>query len=268
MKGGTQVFKVMLVDDEPAALAMEKRAIERRAKEFEVVAEAFSVDAAIALYKQVRPDVVLTDMKMPRKTGLQLVRYINEESEWPTICVVLSGYSDFEYVHDAFSVGVFDYLLKPVDGRKVEELFQRIYRVLMLNREGAEPAVPDKRMKDEKLLEEITAYVRANIRGDNSIMSVCSHFGISQPYLSRLFRQHCGRTYNEFLTDLRIEEAKKLLAGGKDILIGEVAEQVGFNGQFYFSKVFKDATGLTPRDYRNRERHKSENEQKGRTTND
>ena len=262
------MFKVMLVDDEPAALAMEKRAIERRAKEFEVVAEAFSADAAIALYKQVRPDVVLTDMKMPRKTGLELVRYINEEAEWPALCVVLSGYSDFEYVHDAFSVGVFDYLLKPVDGRKLEELFQRIYRVLICSREAPEQPVPDKRMKDEKLLEEITAYVRANIRGDNSIMSVCGHFGISQPYLSRLFRQNCGRTYNEFLTDLRIEEAKKLLAGGEDILIGEVAERVGFNGQFYFSKVFKDATGLTPRDYRNRERQKSENDQKGRTTND
>ncbi len=248
------MFKVMLVDDEPAALAMIRRAIERRTQEFKVVAEAFSVDAAISLYKQVRPDVVLTDMKMPKKNGLQLVKYINEEAEWPAVCVVLSGYSDFEYVHDAFRVGVFDYLLKPVDGRKVEELFRRIYRVLVLNRENQEQPAPDRRMKDEKLLEEITSYVRANIRGDNSIMSVCNHFGIGQPYLSRLFRNHCGSTYNEFLTELRIEEAKRLLAGGEDILIGEVAERVGFNGQFYFSKVFKDATGLTPRDYRNQQR--------------
>ena len=72
-KGMTELFKVLLVDDEPAALAMVKRAIERRTTDFEVVAEAFSVDAAIPLYNELHPDVVVTDMKMPQKTGLHSI---------------------------------------------------------------------------------------------------------------------------------------------------------------------------------------------------
>lgn len=252
------MFKVMLVDDEPAALALAKRTIQRRTTDFEIVAEAFSVDAAIPIYNKIHPDVVVTDMKMPQKTGLQLVKYINEEAKWPAICVVLSGYSDFEYVHDAFRIGVFDYLLKPVDGRKVEELFQRIHRVLVEKQACTPQKMPSKKVKSEKLLEEIIQFFHANIQGDNSIVTVCAQFGITQPYLSNLFRTHCGCTYNEYLTALRIDEAKKLLDSDEDILIGEVAERVGFNGQFYFSKVFKDVTGLSPRDYRNRERDKKQ----------
>ena len=251
------MFKVLLVDDEPAALAMVKRAIERRTTDFEVVAEAFSVDAAIPLYNQLHPDVVVTDMKMPKKSGLEMVRYVNEEADWSAVCVVLSGYSDFEYVHDAFRVGVFDYLLKPVDGRKLAELFQRIYRVLV-EKQSRPPEETKKKVKKETVLEEIITFLHANLRGDNSIISVCSRFGITQPYLSGLFRSAYDCTYNEYLTTLRIEEAKKLLESHEDILIGEIAERVGFNGQFYFSKVFKDQTGLSPRDYRNQAGKKQE----------
>lgn len=64
------MYKVLLVDDEPAILEAEKRAISQRIRDFEVIAEAYSVDRAIEIFEEIHPEVVLTDMKMPRKAGL------------------------------------------------------------------------------------------------------------------------------------------------------------------------------------------------------
>ena len=70
------MYKVLLVDDEPAILEAEKRAISQRIKDFEVVAEAYSVDRAIEIFEEIHPDVILTDMKMPKKSGIELIKYI------------------------------------------------------------------------------------------------------------------------------------------------------------------------------------------------
>ena len=59
------MYKVLLVDDEPAILEAEKRAISQRIRDFEVIAEAYSVDRAIEIFEEIHPEVVLTDMKMP-----------------------------------------------------------------------------------------------------------------------------------------------------------------------------------------------------------
>ena len=72
---------------------------------------------------------------------------------------------------------------------------------------------------------------------------------VSYTHLDVYKRQYEGCTYNEYIINLKITEAKKLLEC-HDCLIGEVAEALGFTDQFYFSKVFKNAVGCTPREYR------------------
>lgn len=248
------MYKVLLVDDEPAALDSERRAINRKTDYFEVVGEAYSVDEAIKLYETLQPDVILTDMKMPRRNGIELIEYVTNQENNKTVCIAVSGYSDFDYVHDAFLNGAFDYLLKPVDPKRMEELFFKIQRLLISSREvTANPKLPKKKLSSKELVQEIDAYIRNNLAGDNSILTICRMFMISQPYLSRAFKSNYNCTYNEYLIRLKLEEAKRLLEQKEEYLIGEVAELSGFSDQFYFSKVFKNATGLSPREYRNRE---------------
>ncbi len=95
------MYRVLLVDDEPAAISMERRIIERRSEVFQIVAEAYSVEEAMEAYREKRPDVVVTDMKMPGESGVELIKYVMQQ-ERRAICVAVSGYSDFDYVHDAF----------------------------------------------------------------------------------------------------------------------------------------------------------------------
>lgn len=247
------MYKVLLVDDEPAVLSMEKRAIRSRVEEFEVAGEAYSVRQAKQLYEELLPDVVLTDIKMPGESGISLIEYISQQEKKRTISIAVSGYADFEYVHDAFTKGALDYLLKPVEGIKVEELFIKIKHILAEEeKKEANVELPKAKISGKEMALKICEYVENNISGDNSIITVCSHFGISQPYLSKIFKKYQNCTYNEYLISRKIEKAKALLAKKEEYLIGEIASALGFSDQFYFSKVFKNSVGCTPREYRNR----------------
>lgn len=247
------MYKVLLVDDEPAALDMERRAIEKRTENFQVAGEAYNVADAILLYHEINPDVVLTDMKMPRQNGIELIQYIAGQEENKAVCIAVSGYADFEYVHDAFSYGAFDYLLKPVEPKKLGELLKRVAQLLVSTSERrCERKLPKGKLGVKELVKKIDEYIRGNLAGDNSILSICGIFSISQPYLSKAFKNCCNCTYNEYLIGIKIEEAKNLLSRKEEFLIGEIAELLGFSDQFYFSKVFKNAVGCTPREYRSR----------------
>lgn len=245
------MYRVLLVDDEPAILQAEKRAIKKKTENFEVVGEAFSVSQAIEMVKSLKPDVILTDMKMPKQSGIELIRYVSEMEEQRIVCIAVSGYSDFEYVHDAFALGAYDYLLKPVEPNKLGELFTKINRLLVTSqKETCNRKLPPAKISAEELVDEIEAYIREHIAEDNSIIQICSRFTISQPYLSKIFKKYNGCTYNDFLVHLKIEEAKRMLEQKEGYLIGDIANLLGFSDQFYFSKVFKNATGCTPREYR------------------
>ena len=245
------MYRVLLVDDEPAMLEMEKRAIAGNTRGFSVVGEAYSVQQAILRFHELSPDVILTDIKMPGRSGIELIRYVGEQDDCHTICVSVSGYADFQYVHDAFMYGAFDYLLKPVDPDKVRDLFERIEKLLAVSAEmrRKKPALIAKRSGAE-LVELISKHLAEHLDENNSIVAICGKFGISQPTLSKEFKRHKGLTYNEYLISLRIEQAKRLLAAREDYLISDIAAATGFSDQFYFSKVFKHQVGQTPREYR------------------
>ena len=247
------MYQVLLVDDEPAAISMERRIIQKKTTAFRIIGEVYDVDSAIEIYDKQQPDVIITDMKMPKKSGVELIKYVMQKGKSNAICVAASGYSDFDYVHDAFAYGAFDYMLKPLDPKKVEELFQQIQKVLDegTERPKEKQSLPAGKVSDKQMVGEIEAFVRSNLSGNNSILTICNKFGINQPYLSRIFKNICNCTYNEYLTSIRIEEAKKMLATD-EYLIGQIAEFTGFNGQFYFSRVFKNATGCTPKEYRSK----------------
>lgn len=243
------MYQVLLVDDEPAILDAEKRAIKRKTTGFEVIGEAYSVDQAIALIEKQKPDVVLTDMKMPKKLGVELIKYISELEDAFIVCIAVSGHADFDYVHDAFLYGAFDYMLKPMDPEKVSELFIRIERLLeKRNQPNNQTKLMTPKLTGEKQIEEIEKYIHRHIAEDTSMLRICSRFAISQPYLSKMFKKHKSCTYNEYVTKVKMDLAREYLK--ENYLIGEVADMLGYADQFYFSKVFKSEVGLSPKDYK------------------
>ncbi len=94
-------------------------------------------------------------------------------------------------------------------------------------------------------------FIQSNYSRDLSLDDVATEVGVSGGYLSRLFKQVTGETFKGYLTRIRLQEAKRLLSetGSR---VYEIAENVGYNDQHYFSEVFRKETGLSPLEYRNR----------------
>lgn len=103
--------RVLVVDDEQIVRLAVKAMVERAGAPFVLAGAAADGEAALAAYRAEGADVVVTDLKMPRMDGLELVRALRAEADPPEI-LVLSNYDDFAYVREALRLGVHDYMLK------------------------------------------------------------------------------------------------------------------------------------------------------------
>jgi len=95
----------------------------------------------------------------------------------------------------------------------------------------------------------ITRHVEERYAESLNLASLSTTFRISSSYLSKLFRQHAGRSFGEYLSSIRIEVAKRLIRENPAMPLRDVAERVGFQDPFYFSRVFKSAVGKAPSEY-------------------
>lgn len=94
---------------------------------------------------------------------------------------------------------------------------------------------------------QVKAYIRDHLSEKLTLADVAAVFSFSPGYLSQLFGKY-GSGFVEYITEARVAAAKEMLEKG-DKKIYEIAEELGFESSFYFSKVFKKATGLSPREY-------------------
>lgn len=107
------MYTVLVAEDEPLALKTICSVIDRKCPDYKVIATAQNGVDALRIIRQKKPDLVVSDIKMPRPTGIELAAIIRDEL--PDICVIIiSGYQDFEYTQSAIRSGVTDYLLKPI----------------------------------------------------------------------------------------------------------------------------------------------------------
>ncbi|MCK9548965.1 MAG: AraC family transcriptional regulator [Sphaerochaeta sp.] len=99
-----------------------------------------------------------------------------------------------------------------------------------------------------KIVANIQQYIKENIDRKLNLGEVALLFGFSQNYLSSMFSRYSGSSFVEYITDMKVAAAKELLAQG-DLKIYEVADRLGFENSFYFSKVFKKVEGISPSQY-------------------
>lgn len=107
----------------------------------------------------------------------------------------------------------------------------------------------DRKMTAQELYDCAVQYIEDNYAQPLSMQSICDEMGISQTYLSRLFRKYGNTTFNTYLTRCRMDAAIRILQEKPNMLLREVAACVGYEGSSYFSKVFHQYTGKTPSQY-------------------
>ena len=131
------MIKVFLVEDEYAIREGIKKSVDWEKDGFELVGEAGDGEVAFPKILKSKPDILITDIRMPFMDGLELSKLVKKELPGIRI-VVLSGYDDFNYAKEAISIGVEEYMLKPVSGDNLMKELKRIAETIISERQEEE----------------------------------------------------------------------------------------------------------------------------------
>ncbi|MBP5332206.1 MAG: response regulator [Lachnospiraceae bacterium] len=218
----------------------------------EVIAEAANGEEGLQKALELKPDLIVSDIRMPKLDGLQMVEKILEEL--PKIKVIfLTAYGDFSYAQQAIRLGACDYILKPFEDGELEAAIQRLITQNILSQGSvrAEELIPlvSPAEIENKYIRNAVEYIEQHYMEPGiSIGQIADALALSEGYLSRLFKSETEYSINAYLTRYRIRMAAKLLDDVQN-KVYEVAEQVGYLDITYFSTTFKKLTGFAPSQY-------------------
>ena len=281
------MYKLLIADDEGVILKGLSAYIPWDAVGCEVVGTAKDGQEAIDLIKECRPDIVITDIKMPRKSGIDVAKYIHENCPGVKV-IILTGFAEFEYARSALLFGVSDYELKPVSKNKLlasvkkltaeideqrnnahqgksgmapyigklydieNHLRERDYRAGRQSASSLLASLNDLMNSESHVSPHVgkaLRYINENYNENISLETIAASAMVDPSHLSRTFKKETGEGVTDYINRVRIEKAKELLAF-TDMLAYEVAEEVGFKDPAYFSLVFKKTTGSSPKEFR------------------
>ena len=143
------MITIFLVEDEYAVRERMKRNVNWEENGFMLVGEAGDGEVAYPLILEKKPDIVITDIKMPFMDGLELSSLIKENMPQTKI-LVSSGYDEFEYAKEAIRVGITDYLLKPITSKKLIESMKKVALIIEKER------LQENRLKQQLISEEVS----------------------------------------------------------------------------------------------------------------
>jgi len=118
------MYSVFLVEDEIAAREGIRNSIPWERTPYTFAGEAPDGEMALPALRDIKPDILITDIKMPFMDGLALARIIRKDQPWMKI-IILSGHDEFQYAQEAISIGVEEYLLKPVSSAEMMKSLEK-----------------------------------------------------------------------------------------------------------------------------------------------
>ncbi|MFK7691869.1 response regulator [Paenibacillus sp. HJGM_3] len=255
-------LKVLIIDDE-LPLRQELRSMPWLSLGAELVGEAENGEEALKLCESLKPELLISDITMPIMNGLELFREVKKRYPQSQF-VLLTCHSDFHYAQEALKLGALDYFTKlSFDEEElksaIEKAREAIKREVNLRHYEQEQSrreqsqhQPSTSVTDRKIRKEVQfarRIIESKLNEPLTLTSVAEEVGLSSYYLSRLFREETGESFNEYVTRLRLEMAVLLLQT-TSLKVYEVAERVGIPNYRYFSQLFRNWTGVAPTDYK------------------
>ena len=240
-------MNILIIDDEPKIRNGLIKLLS--AHENWTISGAFAEAAsALKFMYESENDVIITDIKMPGISGLDMISRIREKNPHIPV-IILSGYGNFLYAQRAIELGVRKYLTKPTNTRELIAILEQIESELQKEAESLKSS--NAHSVSNLLILRAIQYLEINYSDKISLKDVANELFISPNYLSELFKKHTGQTFSDYLLTLRMEKSKSYLSniGYK---VADIAGLVGFNDSRYFSSTFKKFYGMTPMEYRSR----------------
>lgn len=238
-------LSVLLVDDEIMIREGFKRLFDWEAHDCEVVGEAADGMEALNQIDALEPDIVIMDINIPVMNGLKVIQ-LSRIKHPDTAFVIVSGYDDFSYCREALRLQITDYILKPVNYEEFGSCIDNL-KISLFEKRVLAAEEPEK--QEERTITVITRYVQEHLSKEVSLSVLAEEFHLNPQYVSQLFKSEIGVGFLAYLTNIRMEKAKKLLLS-TSLSVAEVAQQSGYGDYRVFTKVFKKTEGVTPSQFR------------------
>lgn len=250
------MYKVLIVEDEDIM----RKGLMFMAKWQEVdcivVGEAVNGQDGLEKIKKYRPDIVIVDINMPVMDGLEMLERSIREYGYDAI--IVSGYGEFEYARRGISLGVTEYLLKPIDYPKLYEAIRKIQAkrntdttiknaIRQIDVEKKKLGILDyeERKTGNRYVDLMIEIIHDKYPTRLTLNDISEQCQMSCTYLNVKFKNETGYTFNDYLNRYRIQKAVDLLRENQ-YKVYEIAEMVGFSDYKYFIKVFKKYIGCSP----------------------
>lgn len=251
------MYTLFIADDEQEQVEGIKKIIDWKSHNISICGEANTGTAAFEDIKSLKPDIVLLDIRMPHMNGLEMLEKL-KPLNYHTKFIILSGYDDFTYAQKALRYKAVDYLLKP--SRPSDILEAALKAIDAIETERRSYFISDKKADQESVcpvdiknvspvIRKAIEFINLNYSKDITLQTVADEVYITSGYLSLIFKQETGVNFIDYLNKYRIQMAKELLRNVK-FKNYEVASQVGYKDEKYFSQMFKKFTSKTPSEYR------------------
>lgn len=237
------MLKVLIVEDEELIRKGLIYTIDWLSMGCIIAGEAKDGEDGLVQIGKLKPDVVITDIRMPRMSGIEMISAAKEQYPCAFIPVVLTSYSDFEYARTSIHLGVFEYLLKPVREEALKEVMERI---AVKRRQEQKPSgmLRSASFKNPyviRAVEEIKEHYHTKL----TLPMVAERLNVSATYLNKKLKEETSSTFLDLLNGYRVTKAGELLQTG-EYRIYEISGMTGFSDYKHFCAVFKKYTGSIP----------------------
>ena len=277
-----KIYRLLIADDEMIERAVLYKTLKSRFGENCEIYQVENGREAVRIHEEHQIQIAILDIEMPGINGIRAAEKIRETDR--DCCIVfLTAFDEFSYAKKAITVRALDYLLKPYEESELLLVVEEAMRIVCEREAAAESKTAVQNGEGELLenLEEgigeseyekisetaggqdneaegvrlsavmdmITDYIQAHYMEDLSMQELARQMNYSEAYFCKLFKQCFGQNFTSYLTEYRVETAKKML-GQPTVNVKEIGKAVGYCDANYFAKVFKRITGQSPTDYR------------------
>jgi YesN/AraC family two-component response regulator len=251
----TKSMTLLIVDDQDDILQFIK---DEYSPLFKTIYTAHDGKEALDLIRQRMPNVVVSDIMMPRMNGFELCKTIKTDLELSSIPVILlTSRSDPKNQDMGYKMGADSFLPKPFDSK----LLYKIIRSQLKNRFEIKrqyatsffTSISEDQTfsaADEQFVLKLNRFIRENL--SNTMLGVdmiVDHMNVSRTTLFNKMNNLVGASTNKYIRRIRIDVAKEMLSKTNKS-VGTIAEETGFSESQYFSTVFKQETGMTPSQFK------------------
>ncbi len=250
------MYRLLIVDDEPYIIEGLKRLLDWEKYGFLRVETAVNYHEAIEKAIELKPDLALFDVCIDGARGYDIISRLNA-LHLPTAYIIISGFDEFEFVRQSFLVGVKDYLVKPIDKTRLQQLVEQVIvndlhgslDVANSSDGGVDPVLGVEYASLSNLTKKVLLIVQGEFHKNLSLKQIADMFKMNSTYLGQIFIKETKKRFSEYLMLYRLTVAKKRILTTSE-KISSIAYGVGYSNLNYFYTQFKSCFGMSPTNLR------------------